>query len=56
METLPEIKILKELEFTQDEKKYKIELSKNSNNAILTIKDLNIIKSYYKLEITLEDI
>ena len=56
METPPEIKILKELEFTQDEKKYKIELSKNSNNAILTIKDLNIIKSYYKLEITLEDI
>ena len=56
METTSEIKILKELEFTQDEKKYKIELSKNSNNAILTIKDLNIIKSYYKLEITLEDI
>ena len=56
METPSKINLLKELEFTQDEKKYIIELSKNSNNAILTIKDPNIINSYYKLEITLTDI
>ncbi len=56
METPSKINLLKELEFTQDEKKYIIELSKNSNKAILTIKDPNIIYSHYKLEITLEDI
>ena len=48
--------VMKEIEFTQDEKKYIIELSKNSNNGILTIKDLNSLDSYYKLEITLNDI
>jgi hypothetical protein len=47
---------LNEIEFTEDEKKYKIELSKNSNNAIFTIKDLNSLDSYYKLEVTLNDI
>jgi hypothetical protein len=48
--------VMKEIEFTQDEKKYIIELSKNSNNGILTIKDLNSLDSYYQLEITLKDI
>ena len=47
---------MNEIEFTEDEKKYKIELSKNSNNAIFTIKDLNSLDSYYQLEITLKDI
>ena len=47
---------IKDLEFTQDNKKYKIELSKNSNNLIVTIKDINIIDSLYKLEISLENI
>ena len=47
---------MKELEYTQEEKKYKIELSKNSNNAIINIKDINKIDSYYKLEISLENI
>ena len=48
--------VMNEIEFTEDEKKYKIELSKNSNNAIFTIKDLNSLDSYYQLEITLKDI
>ena len=47
---------IKELEYTKEEKKYKIEISKNSNKAIITIKDINQIDSYYKCEIQLEDI
>ena len=56
METQSQTTQIKELEYTKEEKKYKIELSKKSNKAIITIKDINQIDSYYKCEIPLEDI
>jgi hypothetical protein len=43
--------VMNEIEFTEDEKKYKIELSKNSNNDIFTIKYLNSLDSYYQFEL-----
>lgn len=56
METSSQTMKIKELEYTKEEKKYKIEISKNSNKAIISIKDINQIDSYYKCEIQLEDI
>ena len=49
-------KPIKELEYTKDDKKYKIELSKNANSAIITIKNINKIDLYYKCDISLEEI
>ena len=49
-------KRIKELEYTKDDKKYKIELSKNANSAIITIKNINKIDYYYKYDISLEEI
>ena len=49
-------KPIKELEYTKDDKKYKIELSKNANSAIITIKNINKIDYYYKCDISLEEI
>ena len=46
----------KSINFIQDDKTYKIELSQNSNNVLISIKDLNRIDVYYKLEISVEDI
>lgn len=46
----------KNFEFQQDDKTYKIELFKNINNIIFSIKDINEINEYYKLEISFEDI
>ena len=52
METPSQTTQIKELEYTKEEKKYKIELSKNSNKAIITIKDINKLDSFYQLEIS----
>ena len=43
-------------EYKQENKTYKIELAKNINNVILTIKNISKVESYYKSEISLENI
>ena len=48
--------LVKEFDYIQDEKKYKIEISKNSNKSIITIKDINKLEFLYKLGISLENI
>ena len=48
--------ISKTIDFIQDEKIYKIELSQNINNVLFTINDTNKIEEYYNLEIPFEDI
>ena len=46
----------KSIDFIQNDKTYKIQLIQNSNNVFISIKDLNRIDVYYKLEISVEDI
>ena len=44
------------LEYKQDGKNYKLELSQNLNNILFLIKDINEINENYKLEVSFEDI
>ena len=46
----------KKIEFTQDEKIYKIELIQKKNNILFSVKDIDEINDYYMLEISFEDI
>jgi len=46
----------KRVEFKQDDHTYNIELVQNLNDLIFSIRDINKIDEYYKLEISFEDI
>jgi len=47
---------IKSIEYSQDGKTYKIDLAQRVNTVIFSVKDINEIDKFYKLEIGFEDI
>jgi len=55
MDSSPPVSI-KSIEYSQDGKTYKIDLAQRVNTIIFSVKDINEIDKFYKLEIGFEDI